>query len=595
MKFQRDSILSLIVGGVLVILLPLLAALQYRWLGQVSSGEREQMKANLRATATRISEDFDQVLTETFVAFLATADDPGNEKDYVGKYQRWLETTRDERLVKTLYLAQAKENDELELRQFNPATKQFSPQPWSEELTSLQQNLVQHLSEFHRFTLQPAPEGSPPRPPFQALQRFNSNLPAITIPLVKMPFPGSLAQPVITGFVIVTLDLPYIQQEVLPALVKKHFVSDDVLNYDLAVIAHEQKQKIIWQSPNADFVAHGVSNIDISEPLFGLRRDEFRNLMRNRFEGRNPPPRRISGLFPFPNRDENKAWELLIRHRSGSLETAVTKIRHRNLMISFSILAMLLGSVGLMMMAVRRAKKLSQQQMDFVAGVSHELRTPLAVIDSAGYNLTKGVIKEPAQIERYGQLIRKESQRLKEMVEQMLEFAGVQSGKQQYALQPTNVNEILAGVLTSSQPLFTEGNFHLEKDIAVPLPSVLADAPALARALHNLLNNAMKYGGESRWIGVQAQAVTNGNGKKVQVTISDRGPGISAADSAHIFEPFYRGSEVRAAQIHGNGLGLSLVKNIIEAHHGQITVESKNGAGSAFIISLPTISENQSL
>ena len=595
MKFQRDSILSLIVGGVLVILLPLLAALQYRWLGQVSSGEREQMKANLHATATRISEDFDQSLTETFVAFLATADEPGDEKNYAEKYQRWLETTKDERLVKVLYFAHAKENNELELRQFKPATKQFSPQPWSEELTPLHQDLLQHLSEFHRFTSQLTPEGVPPRPPFQALQRFNSNLPAITIPLVKMPFPGSLAQPVITGFVIVTLDLPYIQQEVLPALVKKHFVSGDALNYDVAVIAHEQKQNIIWQSPHSDFAANGISNIDISEPLFGLRRDEFRNLMRNRFEGRNPPPRRISGMFPFPNRDENKAWELLMRHRSGSLETAVTKIRHRNLMISFSIMAMLLGSVGLMMMAVRRAKKLSQQQMDFVAGVSHELRTPLAVIDSAGYNLTKGVIKEPAQIERYGQLIRKESQRLKEMVEQMLEFAGVQSGKQQYALQPTNVNEILAGVLTSSQPLFTEGNFHLEKDIAAHLPSVLADAPALARALHNLLNNAMKYGGASRWIGIQAQAVTNGNGKKVQVTISDRGPGISAADSAHIFEPFYRGSEVRAAQIHGNGLGLSLVKNIIEAHHGQISVESKKGAGSAFIISLPTVPENPSL
>ena len=230
--------------------------------------------------------------------------------------------------------------------------------------------------------------------------------------------------------------------------------------------------------------------------------------------------------------------------------------------------------------------------MSLLSSVSHELRTPLAVIDSAGYNLTKGVVKDPQRVAHYGSLIRKETRRLQDMVEQILEFAGVQSGKQQYELQPTNVNQVISDVLTSSQPLLTEGGYQLEADIAPDLPAVMADNPALARALQNLLNNAMKYGGENRWIGVTAQTAASGKkGNEVRLTVADHGLGISAEDQRHIFEPFYRGSEVKAAQIHGNGLGLSLVKNIVTAHKGRITVESSAGKGSQFTIILPAIAE----
>jgi signal transduction histidine kinase len=280
-----------------------------------------------------------------------------------------------------------------------------------------------------------------------------------------------------------------------------------------------------------------------------------------------------------------------MRHRAGSLGAAVAEVRRRNLFISSGILLLLVFSIGLLMLSLRRAKKLAQQQMDFVAGVSHELRTPLAVIDSAGYNLTKGVIKDPQRISHYGSLIRKETRRLQDMVEQILEFAGVQSGKQKYELHPVNVNQVINDVISSSQPLLTEGGFELEANIAADLPAVMADAPALTRAIQNLLNNAMKYSGESRWIGVNAQALTGSKGNEVRITVADHGLGISAEEQRHIFEPFYRGTEVRAAQIHGNGLGLSLVKNIVTAHNGRITVESSAGKGSQFTIALPAIAE----
>ena len=153
------------------------------------------------------------------------------------------------------------------------------------------------------------------------------------------------------------------------------------------------------------------------------------------------------------------------------------------------------------------------------------------------------------------------------------------------------MNQVISEVINSSQPLLTEGGFQLETNIAADLPAVMADSPALARALQNLLNNAMKYGGENRWIGVNAQAIAQAKGAEIRITVADHGLGISAEDQRHIFEPFYRGSEVKAAQIHGNGLGLSLVKNIVSAHNGRITVESTAGKGSQFTITLPVIAE----
>jgi signal transduction histidine kinase len=582
MKLQRDSWISLIVGGVLVVLLPLLAALQYRWLGQVSEGEREQMKAGLQATARRISDDFDQELTRAFVSYLSSADKLSDESGFAERHQRWLDNAHDPRLVKAVFLAPAKEADSLTLKQFDAATNQFAPQAWPEELQALQGQLEQRLKVVRTAFAQDPPQ-MPPPPNLSSI--FNGELQALVAPIAKIPQLGSGDQtPEIFGFAIVQLDAQFIQHEMLPNLVKQHV---DVNKYDLKILSRGEAKKVIWQTAATD-----LQNPDTTQPLFGLRVSEIRNLMQNQQprQGAVTPRLGSGGGPPFGGGGgDNRAWELRIRHRAGSLDAAVAQVRRRNLLISSGILLLLVSSIGLLMLSVRRAKKLAQQQMDFVAGVSHELRTPLAVIDSAGYNLTKGVIKDPQRIAHYGALIRKETRRLQEMVEQILEFAGVQSGKQKYELHPTNVNQVITDVLSASQPLLAEGGFQLETDIAPDLPAVLADSPALARALQNLLNNAMKYGGESRWIGVNAQASAQTG--EVRITVADRGLGISAEDQRHIFEPFYRGSEVKAAQIHGNGLGLSLVKNIVTAHNGRITVESAEGKGSQFTITLPALAE----
>jgi two-component system phosphate regulon sensor histidine kinase PhoR len=199
------------------------------------------------------------------------------------------------------------------------------------------------------------------------------------------------------------------------------------------------------------------------------------------------------------------------------------------------------------------------------------------------------------QIKRYGTLIRDEGRRLTDMVEQVLEFAGAQSGRKHYELRPLEPERVIDDALTGLHVPLSESGFVVERQIADELPLINADGAALSRALQNLLSNAMKYSGENLWLTVRAETGKGIGGAEVRIAVQDRGLGIKPEELSHIFEPFYRGSEVTAAQIHGNGLGLSLVKHIVEAHGGRVSVESKAGQGSTFTLHLPVVHEAASL
>jgi signal transduction histidine kinase len=169
------------------------------------------------------------------------------------------------------------------------------------------------------------------------------------------------------------------------------------------------------------------------------------------------------------------------------------------------------------------------------------------------------------------------------MVEQILEFAGANSGKKKYDLREQSVAAIIERALGECQPIIEEKGFTVETEIAENLPGVRADAALLSRAVQNLIGNSLKYSNGSRWLKVTAR---NGDGR-VKIIVEDKGIGIAPADLKHIFEPFYRARAVVDEQIHGNGLGLSLVRETVEAHGGKITAESEVGKGSKFTIILP--------
>jgi signal transduction histidine kinase len=209
----------------------------------------------------------------------------------------------------------------------------------------------------------------------------------------------------------------------------------------------------------------------------------------------------------------------------------------------------------------------------------------LAVICSAGDNLADGLVAGGEQARRYGALIRNEARRLTEMVEQILAFAGAQAGRVKYHFEPVMIGSVIERVVAATQPAAQEAGVTLEVHVDPAAPPVLADSPALAQAIRNLVSNALKYASAGKWVGIRAQATDSG--RWLEIRVEDRGPGIPPADLPHVFEPFYRGRNASDAQIHGAGLGLTLAKGVVEAHRGFIRVESRTGEGAAFIIRLP--------
>jgi len=239
-----------------------------------------------------------------------------------------------------------------------------------------------------------------------------------------------------------------------------------------------------------------------------------------------------------------------------------------------------------------RAQRLAKLPMDFVTAVSHELRTPLTVISSAAENIAHGVVEGKPQLEQYGAVIGNQARKLFEMVEQILLFAAIREGHQRYTLRPIEVTDILDAALTSTAGLVRTAQFRVEQNIEPNLPQILGDISALSQCLQNLITNALKYGKEQRWIGIEARLAAHGiSAKEIQISVSDRGIGIDSGELPHVFEPFYRSPSVMAAQIHGTGLGLPLAKSIVAAMKGRITVHSEPGNGSTFTLHLPYIEQ----
>jgi signal transduction histidine kinase len=260
---------------------------------------------------------------------------------------------------------------------------------------------------------------------------------------------------------------------------------------------------------------------------------------------------------------------------------------HRDLMTGGVVLFLLAANMGLVVFASHRAQKLAKVQMEFVASVSHELRTPLAAIFSASENIKDGYVEGRKNLRFYGTILTSQARQLIDLVDRILLFASTRSGKTQYVLCPLTVSEILQAVRKNVTEPLEESGCTLEEHIEPDLPLVQGDLAAICVCLQNLIANAIKYGGEERWIGVAAASYeTEKRAVEVRISVQDHGDGISNSELPHIFEPFFRSPKVVSAQIHGTGLGLALAKRIAEALGGRISVVSELGVGSTFTLHL---------
>jgi signal transduction histidine kinase len=562
MRVANRPVLALGAVVALAAVVLMLAVLEYRLTGQVSAAAEERMRETLDTSTSQFRQEFSRELLRICGGLQLDPAAPPSEIEnrVLSRYGDWVSRAAYRDLLAGVYLwridGAAPRLLSMDMKSFH-----FVAVNWPARLEPLRAYLQRESWAL---------AGLSEREAYHYPWILHESSPALIQPLFQVsPGQGAPApEAQHLGFLIAELNRPALQQEYLPALVKRYFGAQDEADFLIAIRAAGAPHDVLYQSNPALSVMPSQA-------------DAVVNLL-------DPPGDRLSehaGIILMPA-SEASQWQIVVRHRAGSLGAAVALLRWRNLAVSFGLLLLLAGSMALIIVLTRRAQRLAGLQMEFVAGVSHELRTPLAVICSAGDNLAEGVVQRPEQTREYGGLIRAEGRRLARMVEQILQFTSGQAVGPAYDFKPVQAGAAIERALASAQPMLAEAGLQVVKEIAPDLPPAMGDAEALEQCLENLLSNTVKYASSGQWLAVRAFVAEGDSRTEVRISVEDRGVGIPPADLSHIFEPFYRGKAARQGQLRGVGLGLHLVRRMMEGMGGRVTVSSRPGRGSTFTLHL---------
>jgi signal transduction histidine kinase len=255
-----------------------------------------------------------------------------------------------------------------------------------------------------------------------------------------------------------------------------------------------------------------------------------------------------------------------------------------NVALSAALAAVLVGGIVLALGAADRAVRLSEMKSDFVSNVSHELRTPLASIRVFAELLRLGRVQSQDKVQEYGEYIEAESRRLSRLIDNILDFARIESGRKDYHFVLADLREVVASTLGTFEAHLRHSGFRVAfEGMDEPLPKVSIDPDAIGQALHNLLDNAVKFSGDSKEIEVRVAR----DGDFLVLSVRDHGIGIPRGEQQKIFDRFHRVGTALVHEVKGSGLGLSIVQHIVQVHGGGVSVESEPGAGSTFTVRLP--------
>lgn len=276
-------------------------------------------------------------------------------------------------------------------------------------------------------------------------------------------------------------------------------------------------------------------------------------------------------------------WSLAVGYKNTTIEALAKDTFKKNLMMTLFVLSLLILGIILTLRATAREMKLAQAKSTFVSNVSHELKTPLALIRLFAETLELGRVKSKEKAQEYYHIINNESRRLTQLINNILDFSKIEAGRKEYQFVDSDVAEVVEDVIKSYEYQITSAGFELTADIGHELPLVRIDRDAISQAVLNLINNAVKYSDDEKKINVRVRPRDG----QVVIEIADSGIGIPRSEHEKIFEKFYRVSTGLVHDTKGSGLGLALVKHIVEAHKGRITVDSTPGKGSKFTIQIP--------
>jgi len=345
----------------------------------------------------------------------------------------------------------------------------------------------------------------------------------------------------------VTFDGDYLRNQFLPQTL------DKVMSRNVAE-AQTDKNAVIMVRPKSD-----------STPIaYGTGWDG----------GQAEVERNLESVFP--------GLVLGMKLRGTTLAAMGQHFVHTSFLILGGLSFLLAGGIFLTYRNVSKEMALARLKSDFVSNVSHELRTPLSLIRLYAETLELGRLSSPEKHQEYYCIIRKESERLTALINNILDFSRIEAGRKEYDFRETDMRELVFNTLESYRYQIEQHGFTLEEKIA-EVPPLRVDREAMARSLVNLVNNALKYSQDRKYIGVKLYR-ENGS---VKLEVIDHGIGIPSNEQNKIFEKFYRVGDPLVHNTKGSGLGLSLVQHIARAHGGDVIVDSAPGAGSKFTITLP--------
>ena len=578
-----------------IALLAVLAVLQNRWLDAIAQADRRKLNEEASEKAAAIAQDVDRELTRAFLELRIDAKllEAKAGPTFAARLERFRAESRHQALVKDVFVAERPTTGPSRLLRFDPQARAFVQAAWPDSLLPVRSAIDAGDDSALPLPV-PVALGLPPVMP---------DVPAILSPVMNViisektdtssaPKVGQLREMLLRHagrgpIEILLLDPVYLKQTLVSGIASSRLLPDGPFTW--SVVRGVDGATVLGPAPSSKMAP------DAKAPLLRLRFDDLdRSILRGVLPGLSEVVQESSvrlvvqmagpgGVAHVAGSEgSNVPWTLMVRHREGSIDAAVRSQQRRNTALSASILGVLGLSAGLVFFSARRLQKAAAQQVEFVAAVSHELRTPLAVIRSAADNLADGVVQDQDQAKRYGSLIRDESVRLTDMVEHVLEFAGADSPARA-ARGPVDVTEAARAAVSGMAALAAERNARVEVETPGQALRVNGDLSHLTRAISNLVGNALKYGGEAPQVTVRLR----GDSEAVMIAVADQGSGLDASELPRLFEPFYRGRRASEAQVPGSGLGLALVRRIVESHGGRVSGANGPGGGALFTIELP--------
>ncbi|HEX5714999.1 MAG TPA: HAMP domain-containing sensor histidine kinase [Thermoanaerobaculia bacterium] len=517
--------------GLIAVLAPLavLLCLQYRWLVKLEDNSAKVHKATL-------DNYLEAVVDKVEWRYRNDAERVLNVGNYVFLNDRLDKAAYHFKKkgvtgVKRLFVASFVNGNHGKVLYFDPSCSSFAPAEWSEEVRAIWVAYSPLSTLAHKGGVLPEP-----------VQLFVDHRDP-EYPMILNPITDDASR--VVGVAGMILDEDHFRSEVLPEVVKASL--PDFFRRDEPVVA-------VWDGDgNVAFRTAKVSG---------------------------PAEAHKSFSFVFTN------WMVGLDTRHATAGQVAKRNFAVNLGLSALLAAVLLGGIVLALRTASREMKLSEMKNDFVSNVSHELRTPLASIRVFGELLRLGRVDNQDKVREYGEYIETESRRLTQLINNLLDFASIESGRKSYKFERVDVSELVSETLKTFGVRLRQNGFRVVFDgPSGSLPPVRVDPGAIAQSLSNLLDNAVKYSYQTE--NKEIRVALRREGDSVAISVQDHGIGIPRAEQKKIFDRFHRVGTGLVHDVKGSGLGLSIVQHIVQAHGGQVTVESRSGEGSTFSILLP--------